>query len=141
MRSFLRTLNYLLSYVFHPNPGHAAYGQPAFIALIAICLALVVLSLTIRSWRAGLRNPVTKRLSRSWSMTTFWFGIVGLVLTVARIEQIQFVGMRFLLMLWGLGMLVYVLFQLRQFRARHYKVLPSHQYDDPRNKYIPGKRK
>ncbi|MEK7218171.1 MAG: hypothetical protein AAB728_01760 [Patescibacteria group bacterium] len=131
----------LLLYVFYPNPGDVTYGSSSIVTILALCVVLLVLALTVRSWRAGLQSPVTRRLSRSWSAASFWFGIAGLVLAVSRVEKIQFLAMRFTWVLWGLSLLVYVLFQFRNFRARNYRVLPSLRTDDPREKYLPGKRK
>lgn len=141
MRLFLFHTEKFLRYVFAPNPGHAAYGDSGMLFLIGIALALLVLALMIRSWRSGIQNPITKRLSRSWSAASFWFGVAALVLVVCRVEQIQFLAMRLLWVLWWVGVLFYVFFQVRQFRARHYKVLPAEHFSDPREKYLPGKRK
>jgi len=59
----------------------------------------------------------------------------------ARVEQIQFLAMRFLWVLWGALLLAYVVFQILRFRARNYVVLPSVRTDDPRDKYLPGRKK
>ncbi|MFA6038926.1 MAG: hypothetical protein WCV62_06795 [Candidatus Peribacteraceae bacterium] len=131
----------LLLYIFYPNPGNATYGSTSMLTFLALSLVLLVLAITIRSWRAGLQSPATKRLSRSWSATSFWFGIIGLILVVSRVEKIQFLAMRFLWVLWGLSLLVYIAFQIRQFHARNYQVLPSQRFSDPREKYLPGRKR
>jgi hypothetical protein len=65
---------------------------------------------------------MTKVLSRSWSTASLWYGIVGLILVVSRVEQIQFVSMRVLWVAWAFFLMLYVLFQFWQFQRRHYSV-------------------
>ncbi|MEK7590737.1 MAG: hypothetical protein AAB489_00830 [Patescibacteria group bacterium] len=130
----------ILSYLFYPNPGNAGYGSPKAILLLGICATFVVLSLLVRFWRGRLGNPVTKRLSNSWSTALLSFGVTGIVLTVARVEGIQFVAMRFLWALWAAALALYLVYQIRNFRHRHYTVLPMVTVDDPRGKYLPAKK-
>lgn len=130
-----------LRYWFYPNPGNAAYQTPSMVYLLILCGALIIASILIRFWRSRLTNPVTKKLSRSWGPAAFWFGIVGLVLIVCRVEQIQFLAMRFTWVLWFAVFAVYVIIQIRLFRMRHYEVLPKVRYEDPLEKYLPKKKK
>ena len=131
----------LLHYVFYPNPGNVTYTSPAQGALLAISLALLALAVAIRIWRRRLSNPVTRKLSRSWSAVSLWFGIVGVVLVVSRVEQIQFIAMRFWWAVWIPALVAYVALQARLFRSRHYEVLPQVRVEDPRDKYLPGKKR
>ena len=131
-----------LTYLFSPNPGHLTYGSTQVIALLTLSAGLMLASFAITFWRGRLQNAITKKLSRVWSSLSFWFGIVGLVLTVSRVEKIQFIAMRFLWVLWAILLLLAVFLQYRFFRMRHYEVLPRKAApDDPRAKYLPGKRK
>ncbi|MDD4318908.1 MAG: hypothetical protein PHW10_01115 [Candidatus Peribacteraceae bacterium] len=141
MQSLYQAVRPFLRYVFYPNPGDAAYGDGWVIALFILAGALVVASFVLRRWRTSLQNPVTRKLSRSWSGASLWFGLVAAVLTVSRTEQIQFFAMRLLWGLWILSLLLYVFFQLRQFRARHYSMLPRERTMDPLERYLPGKRR
>ncbi len=134
-------MKHYLLYFFYPNPGSATYSSTSMMMLLALSFVLIAVSFGIKYWRASLENPITRKLSRSWSMTSFWFGIVGLVLVVARVEQIQFLAMRFVWVLWALALIAYTLFQFRLFRARHYEVLPSVRFNDPRDRYIPQRKK
>ncbi|MBI1812236.1 hypothetical protein HY285_03035 [Candidatus Peregrinibacteria bacterium] len=130
-----------LRFIFAFNPGQATYGSTSMRLLLIACGSLVVLSFLIGVWRRSLTNSMTRKLSRTWPSVSFWFGIVGLVLVVCRVEQIQFLAMRFFWALWILALLVYIFVQLRLFRARHYEILPRVSYSDPREKYLPGKKK
>lgn len=128
-------------YIFHPNPGGAAYVSPTMGTLLLLSLGLVVASFFIRMWRSKLRNAVTKKLSRLWSDAALWFGIIGVILVVSRVEGIQYFAMRFWWGVWVVALLAVVVLQLRLFRTRHYEVLPTAKIVDPREKYLPGKKK
>jgi hypothetical protein len=135
--AFLRSLKPIFRYLFSVNPGDATYGSTGMLTLIILCGALVLLSFFLLFWRKRLDNPITRKLSRSWSSAAFWFAIVGFMFIVCRVEQIQFLAMRFFWVVWGACLLVYMVFQVRQFRARHYKILPRETTVDPRDRYLP----
>ena len=128
-----------LSYWFYPNPGSSHYGSPKVVALLIACVLLILCSFVCGVWRRSLGNPVTRKLSRSWPRALRWFGIVGLVLVISRVEEIQFLAMRVLWMLWGLAFIFFLLFQLWRFRIRHYTIVPKDTREDPREKYLPRK--
>ena len=131
----------MLSYLFWPNPGNAYYDSRSMVILLTVSAALIIVSFLIRFWRKKLQNPITKKLSKTWAGASLWFGIVGIVLVVSRVEQIQFLAMRFMWVLWALAAAAFVFIQVRLFRARHYEVLPSAVVSDPRDMYLPGKRR
>lgn len=132
----------LLTYIFYPNPGQFTYASAEIQVGLALCAALVLSSFGVRMWRARLTNSVTKKLSRAWSSVLFWFGVVGIVLLIARVEKIQFFAMRFAWVLWGIAFLLILFLQYKVYRARHYEVMPrAATPDDPRAKYLPGKKK
>jgi len=136
--SFLRSIRPTLRFLFTVNPKGVGYGSPSMVWLFVLCGALILASFIILFWRRRLENPVTRKLSRSWSSACFWFGMIGLLLVVCRVEQIQFLSMRFLWVLWVLCFALYAFFQVRQYRARHYKILPRVKHVDPRDRYLPG---
>jgi hypothetical protein len=131
----------ILTYLFWPNPGNAGYDSPKATALIIACALMIALSFALRLWRNRKASAPMRKVSRSWASATFWFGIVGLVLIVARVEQIQFVAMRILWVLWGVLLALYVVLQLRLYKNRYYEVLPTITADDPRSKYLPKRKK
>ncbi len=108
--------------------------------MLVVCLGLMVGSFFLGLWRTK-QQPITKKLSRTWASAAFWIGLVGAFLIVSRVEGIQFFSMRFLWVLWALAIAVYVILQIRIFRSRHYEVLPTERVEDPRGKYLPGKKK
>lgn len=130
-----------LTYLFWPNPGGASYTSPKALGLLIVCVALVLLSFGLRRWRARVSNAVTKKLSASWPSAALWFGLIGALLVISRVESIQFLAMRILWFVWGALLLAYALFQAWKFRSRHYEVLPTQYTEDPLSKYLPTKRK
>lgn len=129
-----------LVYLFWPNPANATYASPKAWMLLIVCVGLILASVGIRLWRGRLENSVLRKLSRSWATAALWFGISGCVLVIARVEQIQFLSMRFLWVVWILLAALYVLLHIRIFRSRYYEVLPAVAEDDPREKYLPRKK-
>ena len=127
----------MLSYFFYPNPGNSGYDHPKVIFLLVFCSLLFLVSFAVSFWRKKRENPVTRKLARSWPSALRWFGALGLLLTIARAEEIQFLSMRFLWVLWALALLVYLILQVRLFRLKHYTVLPRDFVEDPREKYLP----
>lgn len=71
----------------------------------------------------------------------FWYGLIGLFLVVSRVEEISYVSMRFWWVVWVVSLVGYLFMQFKVFKARHYEVLPSEQSNDPRDKYLPTKKK
>lgn|SRR3989338_1843725 len=130
----------MLSYWFYPNPGNADYANPKVLLLFAACLLLFLGSFIVSSWRKNHGNSVTRKLARSWSSAMRWFAIIGIILVVSRVEDIQFVAIRFLWVLWALAAFLFVLLQMWLWKKRHYTVVPIVRTEDPREKYLPRKK-
>lgn len=130
-----------LTYIFWPNPGNADYGSPKSLALIVVCLLLIVASFILSRWRKRQGDQVLRRLSKSWSSASVWFGIVGLILVIARVEDIQYLAMRLWWIVWAACIALYVILQIRRYRMRYYQVLPSQSSSDPRDKYLPKRKR
>ena len=131
----------MLSYLFWPNPGNAYYNSPTMLAMLLVGVALIAAAVGLRLWRQRLRDSVQKKLSRAWPATAAWFGVVLLFLVVARVEQIQFFAMRILVVLWAAALVLAVAFHVRRYRSRYYQVIPTRKIEDPREEYLPKKRK
>ena len=132
----------MLTYWFYPNPGSATYGSPKVMALLVLFVLLLVGSFLVSLWRSRLRNPLTRKLSRTWPAGMRWFGGIALLLIVARVEQVQFLAMRGLWVVWAVAVLAFIVFQYRLWRLRHYSVVtPEEQETDPRLKYLPRRRR
>lgn len=132
----------MLNYLFWPNPPAPLYSSPKVIVILLICAALIVSSVIIKRWRLRHHNAVTRKLSRTWQSALFWFGIVGLFMVICRVEGISYLSIRFWWIIWGVSALLYVGFQIKNFRSRHYEVLPTQsQEEDPLEKYLPKKKR
>lgn len=134
-------MNAFLTYVFWPNPGNADYASPKAFALIILCAALVVLSFVLPRLRARWQNTQMKKISGSWAAACGWFGWSGLVLVIARVEEIQYLAMRFLWVLWGVALLAYLFVQYKVYRTKYYEVIPSRPTVDARAEYLPKRKK
>lgn len=130
-----------LIYLFWPNPGNATYSSPKVLALMIICALFVLASVGIGYWRRKSASPSMRKVSKSWSSATLWFGLSGLILAVSRVEQIQYVSMRFVWVLWLAALVFYVYWQMRNYRLRHYEIIPQTKSIDPRSAYLPKRKK
>lgn len=131
----------IFRYLFWPNPGFASYSDPDIIAGFVVCAGLLILSFGLALWRRKQGSSITRKLSSGWSSAAFWFGLAGIVMLVSRVEDIQFVAMRFLWVMWTVLLLLYVFVQVRRWRQRHYEVLPTVTTHDPRDPYLPKSKK
>lgn len=131
----------LLKYILWPNLGTTTYDNPKVLVLLGIAAGLMVLSFIVRFWRKRVQNSVTRKLSRSWSSASFWFGFVALILAVSRVEGISYVSMRLWWIVWVVMLVVYVFFQVKLFRMRHYEKIATEVLEDPRAKYLPKRKK
>lgn len=128
-------------YLFWPNPGASSYDNPKVMIMIGVCLVLVIGAAVLSFLRRRWHNTRLRKLSASWATASCWFGIAGLLLTIARVEQIQFVAMRFLWVVWCIAAAFYIWLQIKSFSSRYYEVLPRDQSNDPRSKYLPHRKK
>ncbi len=131
----------LLTYLLWPNPGAVTYDNPKFIAIFIVSVGLVLISFTLKMWRKRTQDQMTKKLSKSWPRACLWFGIIGIVLAVSRAEQISYLSMRLWWGVWLLGWIVYAFFQLKIFKMKYYKKLPSEHEEDPRDRYLPRRKR
>ncbi len=134
-------MNTFLTYIFWPNPGNADYTSPKALALLVLCIALVVASFIVPRLRAAWQNTQLKKVSGSWATACGWFGWAGLMLVVARVEEIQYVAMRFLWVVWGAALLAYLFVQYKTYRSRYYEVIASQPVHDHRAPYLPKRKK
>lgn len=131
----------MLTYIFWPNPPVPSYSNPKVMGLILVGFVLVAVSFGIKRWRKNQASAMTRKLSRSWSISMLWFGIVVLFLVVCRVEGISYISMRFWWIVWAISFLVYVLIQWKMFRIRNYEVVPKEKTpEDPKEKYLPKKK-
>ena len=134
-------MNDILTYIFWPNPGNADYTSPKALVLLVLCVALIIKSFVLPRWRNRLQNTQLKKVSKTWASASGWFGWTGLVLVIARVEEIQYMAMRFLWVLWGAALLGYLFVQYKIYRNRYYEVIPNRPTQDARADYLPKPKK
>ncbi len=126
-----------LTHWFWPNPGLWQYSNPKVLALIFLALLLMIGSFVLRAWRVRVTNSMTRKLSASWASASFWFGLLALFLIICRTEQIQFLAMRILWVVWFLCLVLYIGVQFFVFKKRHYTIVARDIIADEREKYLP----
>lgn len=131
----------MLSYLFWPNPGGATYGDPHPRIAIAVCGALLLLSLALRILRVRSHSGSIRRFAQSFARIAMWFGVTGLLLVVARVEEIQYLAMRFWWIVWGGSFILCCVVRLRRLRLLGYEVIPSAAPPDSREKYLPRRKR
>ena len=131
----------ILVYLFWPNPGNALYTNPKTVLLLVFCVLLITVSFIIRWWHRSEQNSRRRLLSRSWPAASLWFGLSGLILVVARVEQIQFVAMRLWWVIWGVAAVLYVWFQVKNWHLRYYEVLPQQKQRNSMERYLPRRKR
>lgn len=123
----------LLSYLFWPNPGAVSYADPHPLIALALCGVFLLASLVLHCMRG--------RLVHNFARAALWFGLVGLLLVVARAEEIQYISMRFWWIVWGGSLLLYAVVQCRRARLLWYEVISSAVSPDLREKYLPHRKR
>ena len=131
---------WFFSYLFWPNPGIVAYGDPHPRIAFVVCGLLLLSACAFRVVRARSRCGSFRRLTHSWTRAALWFGGSGIFLTIARTEGIQYLAMRFWWVIWGGSLVVYTVVQCRRARLLWYEILPSSPSQDLREKYLPHKK-
>jgi hypothetical protein len=129
------------SYWLWPNPAGWQYADGKVQILLVACIVAVILSFFFVVIRSRFLDARARTLSSSWSSALFWFGVVGLVLTVSRVEMIQFLSMRLLWAFFALSLALYILIQMMQFRRRYYSVVQQAHVIDERDKYLPRQKR
>ncbi len=129
------------SYLFDPFPPAPTYSDIQVLPFLLVALGLLAASFFLSRWSRNNANPVTKKLSKSWPKASFVFGFAALILVVSRVEAIQYIAMRFWWVVWTVVGVLYVTLQYRVFRSRHYEVVKTEHVEDPRDKYLPKKRR
>ena len=129
-----------LSYWFYPRPPSVSYENPKVLLLALFCILLFFGSFVVSVVRKNRENAVTKKLMKSWAPFMRWFGGIGMVLLIARAEDIQFLSIRAFWALWVFLVLGFTFLQIWRFRVKHYTIVPKTYVEDPREKYLPKQK-
>jgi len=129
------------SSLFDPFPPALEYSDPLLLPFLLIALGLLAASYFLSRLSRNHPNPVTKKLTKIWPKAAFFYGFVALILVVSRAEAIQYIAMQFWWIVWAILGILFATVQYRLFRSRHYQVLKSEHVEDPREKYLPKRKR
>lgn len=120
--------------------GPVSYASLSVLLLLIPGLVLLIASFIVRPLRRNFQASA-KALSKYWPTMLTTFGLLGIVLGVCRAEGIAFLSMPFLGALWGVLAIVILVLQTVAFRRRSYTIIPAAKIEDPRDAYLPKKKK
>ncbi|NIA02054.1 MAG: hypothetical protein GWP15_01595 [Nitrospirae bacterium] len=133
------------SYLFTSNPGTAfSYYVP----ILTLALVLILSSLLFSQYykRKKKTNFAFKRLFKKLSNRMLLFGILFLVLTAIRYENIPYFSMRILLYITALIFLYFIYRYIKIYKVDYPKEKENaqakqHVVKKEENKYLPNKKK
>jgi len=131
----------MLSYLFYPNNGTAPYSSTSVATFLVVCAVLIVVSYYLKKWISKQDNKQTRKLAKSWPSILHWYGIAGIVLAVSRAEGVLYLSMRIWWFVWGVTLVLIALLQWKKFVSKHYTVVEHVKVADPRDKYLPKKKR
>jgi hypothetical protein len=99
----------ILRYLFSPNPGVLTYSSASVQMLLVMSAALIAAAIVLRYMRPRFHSGSMKKLTASWGVACGWFGVTSALMTICRVEHIQFFAMRFLWVVWGAFILFFSL--------------------------------
>jgi hypothetical protein len=130
-----------LSYFFYPNPYAPQYSDPKVLFIALTCVALIIAGLVTKSLFSKSADKQFKKLSASWPRAMLWFGVIGLIMLIARTESVSYVSMRLWWVFWLLFGLLYIVFQVKQYGTKYYKVISTGKSTGKPVRYLPKKKK
>jgi preprotein translocase subunit YajC len=131
----------MLSYLFWPNNGTTPYSSTSVATFLVVCVLFIIISYYLRKWISKQSNKQTRKLTKSWPSILQWYGFIGVVLAVSRAEGILYLSMRIWWILWGATFVAIAILQWRKFTNKHYTVVEEVKVNDPRDKYLPKKKR
>lgn len=126
--------------IFTLQPGSVSYGHPMAAAILCASLLAFAVGAVVRRRQHSATGYARQGL-KAWGTLLFVFGVIGVMLGVSRAENIVFLAMPFLQILWALLLAVSSVIHLSLLRKRSYTILPSARVVDPRDEYLPKKRR
>ncbi len=126
--------------LFALTSGAHDYSSTGVASLLAVGVLLLVLSSVVRRKRRSFQGTV-KALSKTWPSALLLFGAVGVALGVCRAEGVPFFSMPLLAVLWAILLVVVASLHVFLYRKRSYTIIPSQKTIDPREQFLPKRRK
>lgn len=127
-----------LSYYFNTAPGaNFRYWLVMFI----FAGVLIVIASLIKTYSQKTEDKILKKMIKTYPAKFFWFGIVAILLTVARLENITFFSMRFFWIVY-FGLLIYIIVtNIKTFYREYPRKVKQSLSHKGKNKYLPTQKK
>lgn len=123
------------AYLFDIAPGPFA---PVYFKLVLIAFGLMVVAglVVYKMTQKNSFPPVKKFLNKLHNML-FWMGLIGLLYVFLRDQNAPYISMPFWLLVWGLGLLVWLGFILKYYFTDRPKQEEKIRQEQEKKKYLP----
>jgi len=128
------------SYLFSPYPNPDMMFLIPLLTFFGGMIVLSLVSLYISRKKKKKKNPISIVFAYIYNWF-FWMGILGLSLLFFRYEGINFLSMRFLLLLTLIGFFAWGLYVFVFYKKEYKKMLKNIELDKAKNKYFVKRRK
>ena len=127
-----------LSYWFDLTPEPLFQGVLSF--LYMLFAVMIILGFACKAMVK--KNQKNTPLRNIWSKFYFFLsimGFLGLVITFFRAKQVNFFGAPFLMLLWLIGLIVWLIFVIRYIKVKIPKIREEIELKQEMDKYMPKK--
>ncbi len=125
----------LPSFWFSPNP--LPPSPTTTVVLAGLFAAMALASIAVRVVRRRTRDKLRRALLARIAAMLAAMGILALLFFFFHYEQVSFLGARFWFLLWGAGLIVWIVFLVRFARVHVPRMRAKNQADRMRAKYLP----
>lgn len=123
---------------FALSPAPLGYSSVMSWGLCVAGAVLLLLSSVVRR----MKFPSSVRgATRTWPALLLAYGVTGILLGVSAAEGVTFFAMPALAALWALLLIVTTVLHALFWKKRSYVIVPQERRPDPRDAYLPGKRR
>jgi len=128
-----------LNYLFDPTPG-AQFSLVWWVIGFWVLVFILGLSLYAISYNKK-GDRVYRKLYKNWSSYLIYWSLIGIVITWLRDQNIPYIGMRAVLVLYILFFLLLTVRKLLFDKKHIPKIKHSHLTKSHKSKYLPGRKK
>lgn len=113
-----------LSYWFSSTVQDFHWFYPVIISFGVLILVALIIQLVLK--RVDFEDKNLRKILRELPTPLSVFGIIGLILSFFRYEQVRFLGMRFLFLALFIAFIVWVVYSVFKFKVLYPKI--DHEY-------------
>jgi len=127
------------AYLFTPYPSPDTKYMIPFLVFFGVSVILSLVSFFIAKKRKKKKKPSSLVFAYIYNWL-FWTGIIGLALMFFRYEEIGFLSMRFILLIWLITFVVWGIFIAFFYFKGYKKILKEFNTEKSKQKYFIGRR-